>query len=75
MNPTLFTIEEESFICIFDKAERGSLISNIQGALSGFDDKELRGIAESVLRKLDALTDEEFSAYVLTFHPAYYDDD
>jgi len=41
--------------------------------LPGFDDLELREIADDVLTKLDDMSDDEFSAII--FSPAYYDDE
>ena len=38
-----------------------------------FDEPEMRVIAETVLRKLDGMTDAEFSA--LIFSPTYNNDD
>ena len=68
-----FTIEQENFICIFDVSNRNACINDIRAALPGFDDLELREIADDVLTKLDNMSDDEFSA--LIFSPAYYDDE
>jgi len=73
MNTTLFTVEEENLICVFDVSSRNALIDGIRGAIPDFDEPELCEIAESVLDKLDAMTDAEFSA--LAFNPAYYNDE
>ena len=73
MNTVLFTIEEENLICIFDVSSRAALMDGIRGALPDFDEPELYEIAETILAKLDAMTDAEYSA--LTFNPAYYNDE
>ena len=73
MNHTIFTVEEENLICAFDTTGRAAVITGIRGAMPDFDEDEMREIAESALRKLDAMTDAEFSA--LIFSPAYYDDE
>ena len=73
MNPSVFTIEEENLMCIFDIASREALISGIRGALLDFEEPDLRKIAENAMKKLEAMTDAEFSA--LTFSPAYHNDD
>ena len=73
MNPTLFTVEEENLICIFDTSSCGALIGDISDAISHFDEPELREIAESALRKLESMSDSDFSAFI--FHPAYSGDD
>ena len=73
MNTELFTIEEENLICIFDTSGRDALISSIRDAMPHFDEPGMDEIAESVLKKLDAMTGAEFSA--LTFNPVYDNDD
>ena len=73
MNLTTFTVEEENFICVFDTSSRTALISDISAAIADFDESELREIARNTLRKLERISDAEFSE--LTFHPAYFGDD
>ena len=68
-----FTLEQENFICIFDVSNRNACINGIRAALPDFDDLELREIANDVLKKLDNMSDEDFSE--LIFSPAYYDDE
>ena len=75
MNQTIFTVEEENLICAFYTSSRDTVIAGIHGAMPDFDgdEPEMREIAESALRKLDAMTDAEFFALILS--PAYYDDE
>ena len=73
MNLTVFTVEEENLICIFDVSSRAALIADIQYALPYFDEPEIRKIAENVLVTLENMDDAEFSE--LSFNPAYYNDD
>jgi len=73
METTLFTVEEENLICIFDASRRDALIAGLAEALSDFDEPELREIAESALRKLNNMTDQEFAGLILC--PAYFDDE
>ncbi|MCL2516941.1 MAG: transposon-transfer assisting family protein [Oscillospiraceae bacterium] len=73
MDNDIFTVEEENFLCIFDISGRGALIQDIAAAVPYFDDPEMRVIAETILRKLDGMTDAEFSA--LIFSPIYYNDE
>jgi len=73
MDSIVFTVEEENLIYIFDTTSRDALIAGIRRALPDFDDPELRGIAESAINKLEAMTSAEFSA--LTLSPAYHNDD
>jgi BMFP domain-containing protein YqiC len=72
MNPMIFTVEEENLICVYDISSRAALMHSIRGATADFDEPELNEIAENVLNKLDNMTDEEFSAFILC--PAYYDE-
>jgi len=74
MSSTLCNVEEENLICAFDASSRTALISGIRGALPEFDLGEpgMREIAESAMRKLDAMTDEDFSKII--FSPAYDDE-
>jgi len=73
MNLPLFTVEEENLICIFNTSSRDALTCGISDAIPHFDEPEMQEIAKSALRKLEVLTDTEFST--LIFHPAYFGDD
>jgi len=73
MEHTIFTIEEENLACIFDTNSRDTLINSINAALPDFNEPELKEIADNILRKLNDITDSEFSA--LIFSPAYFNDD
>ena len=70
---TVFTVEEENLICIYDTSSRKALMDSINGTVSDFEESELVEIADRVLRALNAMTDDEYAA--LTFHPAYQVDD
>ena len=75
MNQLMFTVEEENLICAFDTSSCTALINTINGVLPDFDadEPEMREIADSALRKLQTMTDSEFSEII--FSPAYYDDE
>ena len=73
MNFNIFTVEEENLICIFDTGSRIALIDSINAALPDFVEPELKEIADNILRKLNDITDSDFSA--LIFSPAYFNDD
>ena len=73
MNYTLFTVEEENLICVFDMSSRNTLMSGISEAIPEFDEPEMQEIAVSALRKLEAMTEAEFSAYI--FSPAYHSEE
>ncbi len=72
-NTRTFTMEEENLICMFDTGSRTALISDLRGVMPDFDEPELREIAESALRKLDGMSDADFSA--LIFAPEYDSED
>jgi len=69
MNQTIFTVEEENLICIFDISSRTALINELRAAVPEFDEPEMCEIAVNVLAKLDVMSDAEYSA--LTFYPEY----
>ena len=75
----IFTVEEENLICIYDTTSKQALMDGIRAAMSDFEEDEqeapvaMREIAGNALRKLEAMSDEDFSAYV--FSPAYYSED
>jgi hypothetical protein len=73
MDLTIFTVEEENLICIFDTSSRVALLNDIREALPEFDEPEICEIAENVIKILDDMTDAEF--YELIFSPAYHNDD
>ena len=64
-----FTVEEENLICIYDTTSRGALMNALRTAMPDFDEPEMRELAGNVLRKLDGMSDEDFSE--LVFSPAY----
>ena len=69
-----FTVEEENLICIYDISSRTALISSIKEAIPHYDDEpEMQEIATSAIRKLEAMTDADFSTIIL--HPAYHGED
>ena len=73
MNQDTFTVEEENLICAFDTSSLDAAIKDISAAMPDFDEPELIEIAGNALRKLETMTDAEYSA--LIFSPAYYDDE
>ncbi len=73
MYQEIFTVEEENLICAFNVSGRAALVGELRAAMPRFDEPEMAEIAANALKKLDALTDGEFSA--LTFSPAYFHDE
>lgn len=63
---THFTVEEENIVAIYLEDTRESLIRNIQNALA-YMDSDMQQLAGTVIRKLQALTDSEFSEAQFSF--------
>jgi len=56
-----FTVEEMNLMCIYDTGSKAALLAGIRESLPDVYDPELREIMETVIGKLEPLTDEEFS--------------
>ena len=75
----IFTVEEENLLCIYDTASKKVLMEDIRAAMPEFEEGEheapaaMREIAKRTLRKLDAMSDKDFTEYI--FSPAYYNED
>lgn len=63
MNNT-FTVEETNLLSIYKTDDKWEMLTNMAAALP-FMDGEMRAFAERTMRKLDALTEAEFSALSL----------
>jgi len=68
-----FTVEQENLICMYDTTSKQALTDAIRAAMPDYEEDEMQGIAGNALRKLDAMSDAEFSEYV--FSPAYDGED
>lgn len=55
-------VEEMNFLAIFDTTSMDTAVQAIASSLPDIDNKELEEIAEHVLLKLDAMSEEEFTA-------------
>ena len=62
-----FTIEEENIIAIYAEDNRERTIDNINFAIP-YMDEDMRQLAAAAVRKLQAMTDSEFSEreFILT---------
>lgn len=58
-----FTTEEINFICIVNGKNREETLNNIFDVMPDIDDDDMKSIAESVIGKLDGMTDEEYAEY------------
>ena len=68
-----FTVEEENLICIYDTTSRTATMGGIRATMPDYDDDDMREIAGNALRKLESMSDADFSEYV--FVPAYHNED
>lgn len=59
-----FTVEETNLLSIYKTDDKWEMLTNMAAALP-YMDKEMRVFAERTMRKLDALTEAEFSAMSL----------
>ena len=62
-----FTVEEENIIAIYAEDSREKTIQNILAAIP-YMDSDIQPLAENTIRKLQRMTDSEFSeaAFTLT---------
>lgn len=62
-----FTVEEENIIAIYAEDSREKTIQNILAAIP-YMDSDIQPLAENTIRKLQRMTDSEFSeaAFILT---------
>ena len=62
-----FTVEEENIIAIYAEDSREKTIQNILAAIP-YMDSDIQSLAENTIRKLQCMTDSEFSEteFILT---------
>lgn len=68
-----FTVEEINFMCIYGTKDRGSLLAGVQDGLPYLLEPELKELAQSVIGRLEAMSDLEFA--VLDLIPQYDDEE
>lgn len=56
-----FTVEESNLICVFEGESREDKIREISAALQRLDDEDMKELSQTVLQKLQGMTDEEFA--------------
>lgn len=68
-----FTIEEINLMCIDDTGTRSGLIAALTDMLGYLeaDEAELRPLAESVISRLNAMTDAEYAQLISVLVPDY----
>ncbi len=70
-----FSIEELNLMCIYDTGTRSGLIAGLEkiGLELAFDDAELSELIQSALKKLTAMSDQEYGELILV--PDYKEED
>ncbi len=58
-----FTTEEINFICIVSGKTREETLDNVFDVMPDIDDEYMKNIAESVIGKLDGMTEAEYAEY------------
>ena len=58
-----FSVAEINFICIVKGDNREDTINNIFDVLSDLEDKEMTQIAETVIGKLESISDSEYDEF------------
>jgi hypothetical protein len=60
-----FTVEEINFMCVFEAQNRTEMMKEIRRIMPHIKDSDMEDLAGQVLRKLDGMTDKEFTELVL----------
>ena len=70
---TKFTIEEINLMCIYDTGTRQGLMDALKAMYSDLlpEEAELRQLTESVLARLDGMTDDEYAQMQESLIPVY----
>lgn len=55
-----FTIAEKNLLCIFEDRSRRGVVADLQSILPYLDEKDMQELAQSVIEKLEGMTDKEF---------------
>ena len=56
-----FTVEEINLMCVFEEQDRKSMIADIKNVIPHIQDSDMVELVRQVLRKLEAMSDEEFA--------------
>ena len=75
MDAEYLTIEEEYLVYMFDTGSRTELIDELNRIIPFYDDLEVREIAENVIKKVSAMTEEEFDRVALNILIDFDDDE
>lgn len=56
-----FTVEESNFMCVFEAQNRMKMMEEIRRVMPHIKDSDMEELSRQVLRKLEGMTDKEFS--------------
>ena len=60
-----FTVEEINLMCVFEGQDRTGMIAEIKNIIPHIQDNDMVELAEQVLGKLEAMSDEAFTEVAL----------
>ena len=60
-----FTVEEINLMCVFEGQDRTGMIAEIKNVIPHIQDRDMVELAEQVIGKLEAMSDEEFAQVAL----------
>ena len=60
-----FTVEEINLMCVFEGQDRMGMVADIENVIPHIQDSDMEELAEQVLEKLEAMSDEEFAQVAL----------
>ena len=60
-----FTVEEINLMCVFEGQDRMGMVADIENVIPHIQDSDMVELAEQVLEKLEAMSDEESAQVAL----------
>ena len=60
-----FTVEEINLMCVFEGQDRMGMVADRENVIPHIQDSDMVELAEQVLEKLEAMSDEEFAQVAL----------
>ncbi len=60
-----FTVEEINLMCVFEGQDRMGMVADIKNVIPRIQASDMVELAEQVLEKLEAMSDEEFAQVTL----------
>ena len=69
----IFTVPEINLMCIFDTNNKETLLSDLKLCLKDVYEPEIIEIIKTTIKKLEKITDEEFSEIGFFIADSFYD--